>query len=74
MMDEKEQARAIGKLEGRADGVDNRLDGMSDKVDDIHDIVMQSKGGIKMIIITASVCSSVGGIVGAFLTYLKFGK
>jgi len=66
--------RAIGKLEARADGVDGRLKKMSEKVDVIHDIVTQSKGGVKMIILIASICSTVGGIAGALVTFVKFGK
>jgi len=74
MIEDAEAARAIGNLEARAVGVDGRLSGMETKVDEIHKIVMQSKGGVKMMLTIASMCATIGGLIGGLLSFLRFSR
>ena len=71
-MDESETAQAIGHLQARADGVDGRFSKMEKKVDDIHEIVLKSQGGFKMMLFVASGFAGFGALVGSFLSWFKF--
>jgi hypothetical protein len=73
-MDETESARAIGSLEARADGVDGRLKVMASQVNEIHDIVLQSKGGFRFMLALSSICAAAGGLIGTILTMMRFGR
>lgn len=68
-------SRSLGHLEGTVDGLSQRVDTIAynqadiqKKISEMHDVFMQARGGMRMLVIASSVSGAIGAIVAWAVT------
>lgn len=63
MSDDAQLHRDFGRLEGRVDGIDARTRDMQKKVDEMHEALMEARGGWKFMVAAGGFGAVVGGLM-----------
>lgn len=63
--------RTVGKLEGRMDGVEQRLERMEEKMDELLSTVHAARGGWRLLIALGTISAAIGGVITHFLHGVK---
>lgn len=58
-----------GKLDERVQHIDKRVTSMAEKVDSMHDVLMRTQGGWKVIIAVGGFFAAVGAVFSKFIEW-----
>lgn len=66
--------RDFGRLEGKVDGLEDRLGELADsqaqtqrQVSQIHDTIMRAEGGWRLMVVVGTVAAAIGGLVSTMV-------
>ena len=64
--------RELGRLEQRVDDLADKVERMGEKIDDLHALLQQGRGGVRVLGLIASACVAAGGLAAWVLDHLNF--